>query len=188
MARKTIILGQNKLSYSKAIMQITGWTKKEFETQKRLMRYRVSNFNKATGSNLSAIEELFYKVRFEDKQKYYAAQGKPVLPLNALQQALQDIKTTHTQAGTISPYQMKIAREYIEKRYEGLAKAFTGANNIMEEMKAGKLSPAEANLMLSNFADNMRQLKDDNPMKWIEAHQNEDIGSPDDVEDAKALN
>ena len=177
MARKYTYLGQEKVSYSKAIKDITGWTQKEFETQKRLMRYRVANFNKATGSKLSAIEELFYKVRFEDKQKYYASKGKPVKELNALQQALQDIKTTTSKKG-LSPYQEKIAKEYIEKRYEGLAKAYKGANNIMEDLKNGKITTQEANKKLSDYADRMRQLKDEDPSKWVEMHESEEIGSP----------
>ena len=80
--RKLTILGQKRVSYSKAIREITGWTQKQFETQKRMMRYRVSKFNAFTGSNLSPIEQLFYKVRYENRKKYYEAQGKPVLPLN----------------------------------------------------------------------------------------------------------
>jgi hypothetical protein len=93
MARKNVILGQNSMSYSKAIREITGWTQKQFETQKRLMRYRVAKFNLITGSNLSPIEQLYYRVKYEDKKSYYISQGKEPAPLNIIQQAIQDMKT-----------------------------------------------------------------------------------------------
>lgn len=172
MARKKVILGQSEVSYSKAIKEITGWTQKQFETQKRLMRYRVANFNKATGSTLSPIEELYYRVKFEARQDYYRAKGKPVNDYNSLQQALKDIKTTQSKGG-ISPYQEKIARDYILKRYEGLGKAFKNAQNILDDLEAQKITPAEANKKLKAYADEMRQLKDEDPAKWVESHEDE---------------
>lgn len=178
MARKYTYLGQEKISYSKAIKNITGWTQKEFETQKRLMRYRVANFNKATGSKLSAIEELFYKVRFEDKQKYYASKGKETKELYPLQKALQDIKTTTSKKG-LSPYQEKIAKDYIVETYKGLAKTYTRADKVYQRLLNGEITPAQANRRLSVMARQMRQLKDEQPTKWIELHQTEEIGTND---------
>ena len=110
MSRKNVILGQNTMSYSKAIKEITGWTQKEFETQKRLMRYRVGKFNLITGSNLSPIEQLFYRVKYEDRKQYYISQGKEPAPLNIIQQTIQDMKT-----GNIN---LKIGSKSYNQSYE----------------------------------------------------------------------
>ena len=104
MSRKTVILGQDKMSYSQAIKKITGWSQKKFETEKRLMRYRVAKFNQLTGSHLSAIEELFYRVRFEDRQAYYKSKGKPVNDYNPLQTLLKNLKTGNVKANQIIKY------------------------------------------------------------------------------------
>lgn len=193
MARKTTILGQNRVSYSKAIREITGWTQKEFETQKRLMRQRVSKFNQLTGSNLSAIEQLFYRVRYEDKKKYYESKGKPIKPLNPLQQALEDMKTSRLpkstslkiENGKIVPATSKgfdrvysIAKDFIENRYEGLANNFPRAREILNRLKNDEITPAEANELLADFADEMRNAKSDDPLGWQEAHGDFEIGSP----------
>lgn len=185
MARKTVTLGQEKMSYSKAIQKITGWTKKKFETEKRLMRYRVANFNKLTGSNLSAIEELFYRVRFEDRQEYYRAKGKPVLDYNDLQKFFKNIKTGNAKElrlirverenGLIERMSAEqYAKEYIIKRYEGLAKNFTRANEILEDLKAGFITTQDANKKLGDFADEMRALKNNEETfeKWLNEHGN----------------
>lgn len=191
--RKYTILGQNRVSYSKAIREITGWTQKQFETQKRMMRYRVSKFNAYTGSNLSPIEQLFYKVRYEDKKKYYESQGKQPLPLNDLQQAFQDMKATPfsrkseliIKDGKYVPQQMKksdlqaynVAKDFIMKRYEGLANTYKEANEIMEELKAGNITPAEANKLLSDFADKARNMKNEDLTSWLDALNDDVQGS-----------
>ena len=191
--RKYTILGQNRVSYSKAIREITGWTQKEFETQKRMMRYRVSKFNAFTGSNLSPIEQLFYKVRYEDKKKYYESKGKQPLPLNDLQQAFQDMKATPfsrkseliIKDGKYVPQQMKksdlqaynVAKDFIMKRYEGLANTYKEASDIMEELKAGNITPAEANKLFSDFADKARNMKNEDLTSWLDALNDDVQGS-----------
>lgn len=191
--RKTTILGQKRVSYSKAILEITGWSKKEFETQKRLMRYRVSKFNAFTGSNLSPIEQLFYKVRYEARKAYYEAKGKPVLPLNDLQQAFQDMKATAftrktnlvMQNGKFVPAQMSkadlqafnVAKDFIIKRFEGLANAFPEANAIMQDLKNGVITPAEANKQLSDLAEKMRNVKNEDLSTWFDLHYDQENGS-----------
>lgn len=183
MARNTVILGQEKMSYSKAIRKITGWSQKKFETEKRLMRYRVANFNQLTGSKLSPIEELYYRVRFEDRQNYYKSKGKPVLDYNPLQQFFKNIKTGKadelrlikvTRQDGLVEYMtaQEYAKDYIIKRYEGLANNFTRAKEIIEELKAGLITTQDANKKLKDFAEEMRELKS-NPataLKWIEEH------------------
>ena len=188
--RKTVILGQKQMSYSKAIQEITGWDKKRFETEKRLMRYRVAKFNQATGSNLSPIEQLFYRVRFEDRQAYYKAQGKQVNDYNVLQSffknvktgkynPLQKIKYTDKDGTTVYTTLAEYGRHFVLDRYEGLGRSYSKAQAILDELKAGTIQPADANKLLAQFADDMRKLKNDPETfnDWVELHNNE-IGSP----------
>ena len=181
MARKTVILGQNKMSFSQAIRQITGWSQKKFETEKRLMRYRVANFNKLTGSKLSAIEELYYRVRFEDRQAYYKSKGKPLLDYNSLQEFFKNIKTGKadelrlikvTRQDGLVEYMtaQEYAKDYVINRYEGLARNFPKANEILEELKAGNITTQDANKKLQELAEEMRVLKNENPLAWIDLH------------------
>lgn len=181
MTRKTVILDQEKMSYSSAIRKITGWSQKKFETEKRLMRYRVANFNKLTGSKLSAIEELYYRVRFEDRQNYYKSKGKPLLDYNPLQQFFKNIKTGKADAlrlirvereGGLIEYMTasEYAKGYIIQRYEGLARNFPQANDILNDLRLGKISTQDANKKLQAFAEEMRVLKNDNPLAWIDLH------------------
>lgn len=179
MSRNSVILGQNKMSYSKAIREITGWTQKQFETQKRLMRYRVEKFNLMTGSKLSPIEQLFYKVRFEDKQAYYASQGKPVLELNPLQRAIAEMKTgklTLKQGSRALAQAEAVAKDFILERFEGLGKSFKEAGEILERLKEDDITPRQAKAELEDIAERMRNLKKTSPEEWIEAH-NENYGS-----------
>ena len=177
MAKRTkITLGQNSVSYSEAIRQITGWSKKEFETQKRLMRYRVKTFNEVTGSKLSAIEELYYKVRFDDKRAYYEAQGKKTLEYNELQQALLDLKTTYREGGT--ERQQELLQKYTLKRFEGLLKAYPQALAGYEaKLKNGEISTKEFQKVLEAYADKMHALQKDDPAQYLK-EKGRQVGSP----------
>ncbi len=163
-------------SYSQAIKEITGWTQKQFETQKRGMRYRVSNLNKLTGTRLSPIEELYYKVRYEDRAKYYASKNKEVFPPSRIQQALQDIKTTQVKTSP-SARQFETAKKYILERFEGLGKTYKYARDVLDKLDKGEISPKDANARLSQYSDVMRVLKSENPTSWASA-QDEEFGSP----------
>lgn len=155
-------------SYSRAIKEITGWTQKQFETQKRVMRYRVSNFNKATGANLSAIEELYYKVRYEDRAKYYASKGKDVLPPSPIQQALQDIKTTQSKTG-LTKGQFETAKKYLLDKFEGLGKTYKYARDVLDKLKSGEMTPTDAGKRLSQYAEAMKVMKTLSPATWLDA-------------------
>lgn len=172
----TSLLEKGFKSYSRAIREITGWTQKEFETQKREMRYRVSNLNKLAGTNLSPIEELYYKVRYEDKAKYYASKGKEVYEPSPIQRALQDIKTTKVKT-TPSAKQFETAKKYVFEKFEGLSKAYKDAGAIVDKLNKGEISPKEANEQLRNFANKMKVMKQENPTSWASA-QDEEFGSP----------
>lgn len=196
MARKTIILGQKQMSFSKAIQQITGWSKKEFETQKRLMRYRVQKFNYLTGSNLSAIEQLFYKVHYEAKRDYYVSKGYKPRPLNDLQQALQNMGASPTR--TKSPLKIingkviktyegmtkaekrayEVAQQFIEKRFDKFAQKYGKAGEIMDLLKNGLITPDEANRELSAYAEKVRNLKNEDISSWLDEVDDDTIGSP----------
>ena len=177
MAKKNIILEKTGFkSWSAGIKAITGWTQKEFETQKRVMRMRVANLNKLTGAHLSAIEELFYKVKYEDKAKYYASKGKDVLPQNPIQKALSEMTTTKDAKGMALEKQEEIARRFVLDKFEGLAKVYHGANSIRNDLILDKISPAEANARLTKYAGQLKVLKRDNPATWL-ALQDEEIGS-----------
>lgn len=183
--RKYVILGQQKTTISQAIREITGWTKKEFETQKRYMRYKVEKLNLLTGSNLSPIEQLYYNVRFKDLQKYYASQGKPVLELNPLQKALEKMKTGKLKLETdITKGRDKkayleaeaVAKEFILARFEGLGKAYDEAQAVLDQLKADEITANDAKAQLEEIAEKMRDLKQTSPEEYIEAH-NENYGS-----------
>lgn len=176
MAKRTkITLGQNSVSYSEAIRQITGWTNKEFETQKRLMRYRVRTFNEITGSNLSAIEELYYKVRFEDKRAYYEAQGKQTLEYNELQKALLDLKTTYRKGGT--ERQKEMLQEYTLQRFEGLLKAYPqDLAGYETKLKNGEISIKEFQTSMESYAEKMKTLWKTSPEDYLKA-KGRQIGS-----------
>lgn len=173
MSRKNVILGQNTMSYSKAIKEITGWTQKEFETQKRLMRYRVGKFNLITGSNLSPIEQLYYRVKYEDRKQYYITQGKEPAPLNIIQQTIQDMKTgnVNLKIGSKSYNQaIEIGKEFILNRFENFGKSFPKAQEILEQLRNGDITPRQAKTELEELAEDMRELKQNSPVEWIEAH------------------
>lgn len=177
MAKRTkITLGQNFVSYSEAIRQITGWTNKEFETQKRLMRYRVKTFNEITGSNLSAIEELYYKVRFDDKRAYYQSQGKQTLEYNELQQTLLDLKTTYRKGGT--ERQKEMLQEYTLKRFEGLVNAYSiDLKPFVDKLKNGTISINEFQLEMEAYASKMQELQKTDPAKYLK-EKGRQVGSP----------
>ena len=174
-SQKTILEKAGFKSFSQGIREITGWSQKEFETQKRVMRMRVSNFNKLMGTELSPIEELFYKVKAEDRAKYYVSQGKPVYPPSPIQQALQDIKTTKIK-GTPSTHQMEVARQYVFQKFEGLSNTYQKADNVMNDMLTGKISPQDANKKLTGIANEMKKLRSENVTTWASL-QDEDYGS-----------
>lgn len=163
-------------SYSQAIREITGWSKKEFETQKRVMRYRVSNFNKVTGSNLSAIEELYYKVRYEDRARYYASKGKEVYDPSLIQKTLKDIKTTPVK-NTISKNQSRVAKNYVLDKFEGLGKTYKYASDIIDKLKKDELTPRQANEKLKQYAEEMKVLKNKNPTSWLDAQDESYLSS-----------
>lgn len=152
-------------SYSQAIKEITGWDTKTFETQKRTMRMRVSNLNKLTGTNLSAIEELYYKVAYEDKAKYYASKGKPVYEPSPIQKALQDIKTTKIR-GVAGSKQYEVAQQYIFDKFGGLGQTYQKAGDVLDSLLEGSITPAEANKKLSKIANALKWLKNRNPTSW----------------------
>ena len=163
-------------SYSQAIREITGWSKKEFETQKREMRYRVSNFNKATGSNLSPIEELYYKVRYEDRARYYALKGKEVYEPSLIQKILKDIKTTPIK-NTLSKNQFRTAKNYVLDKFEGLGKTYKYASDIIDKLKKDELTPRQANEKLKQYAEEMKVLKSKNPTSWLDAQDESYLSS-----------
>lgn len=181
MARKKVYVGQEELTYSKAILKITGWTKKEFETQKRLMRYRVSTYNKAMHdandtNKLSAIEELYYKVKFEARRDYYESQGKPTLEYNSLQKLLLDLKTTHRKEPTEKQYEL--LKKFSEERFKKLVEHYPqDTKNIVQDFKNGKITLVEYNKKLGDFADEMRNLQKDNPAEYLK-RKGQQIGSP----------
>ena len=177
--RQYTILGQSKMTYSKAILELTGWDKKKFETEKRKMRYRVKTFNELTGASLSPIEQLYYRERFNARREYYTSKGYEPLEYNELQKALFDIKTTQAKSQKTISAQYERLKDYTLYRYEGLAKSYSKASDIYEKLKNNEISVLEANEQLSKFADDMRVLRDDNREKWIEAHDiTEQIGTP----------
>ncbi len=152
-------------SYSQAIREITGWDTKTFETQKRTMRMRVSNLNKLAGTNLSAIEELYYKVAYEDKAKYYASQGRPVYEMSPIQRALQDIKTTKVKTVEGSR-QYEIARQYVFDKFSGLGTTYQKASAVLDDLLTGNVTPAEANKKLSKIANALKWIKNKSPQSW----------------------
>ena len=184
-SKRLVLLGQDEVSFSKAIKEITQWDAKKFETEKRLMRQRVSNFNALTGSNLSPIEELYFKVRFEAQRDYYASKGKQVLPFNELQTAIRDMSTSKIKdvafeellTGGIENVKSKtfekqyqIAKNYILSRYDGLGRNFPEAQEILNQLENDEITTIEANDKLQKYAEEMRNLKDENPLKWLEKH------------------
>lgn len=172
--RKYVYIGQEKLTYSKAILKITGWTEKQFETQKRLMRYRVNTYNKAMGAKMSAIEELYYKVSFEAKQEYYRSKGKKTLEYNSIQQLLQDLKTTH---GKLTARQEKLLNEFSLKRFDGLIKNYPQSTaKMVQDFKDGKLTLAQFNKKMGDFADHMRDLQKNNVEQYLK-EKGQQIGS-----------
>ena len=184
MAKKTNLMLQQSgfKSWSQGIREITGWTQKEFETQKRLMRMRVSNLNKITGTNLSAIEELFYKVKYEDRAKYYASKGKEVLPQNAIQKALSEMTTTKVitnKKGDVTKVmsrQQDIAKQFVMDKFEGLARTYKNVNETMQKLKNDEITIKEANEIMKKQADELKVLKRDNPTTWL-SMQDEEFGS-----------
>ena len=190
--RKYVSIGQETMSLSKAIKEITGWNTKKFETEKRLMRQRVSNFNMLTGANLSPIEELYFKAKFQAQREYYASKGKQVKPFNELQTAIRDMSTSKISNASIDQFttggieavkskafkrQYEIAKDYILSRYEGLGRNFVEAQRILDDLEADRITTMEANKQLQDFAEEMRNLKDENPLKWQDMH-GDTIDSP----------
>jgi len=190
--RKYVLLGQKTLSLSSAIKELTGWNTKKFETEKRLMRQRISNFNILTGSNLSPIEELYYKAKFQAQREYYASKGKEVKPFNELQTAIRDMSTSKLSNIAIDDFatggienvkskafqrQYEIAKDYILSRFEGLGRNFVEAQRILDALENDEITTMEANKQLQDFAEEMRQLKDENPLKWQDMH-GDTIDSP----------
>ena len=170
MARKNTTLGQESVSYSKAIREITGWSKKEFETQKRLMRYRVAKFNAVTGSNLSPIEQLYYRVKYEDRKAYYISKGKEPAPLNVIQRAIASMKTGKLTPGKQSYKEAyEAGAKFISERFEHFGQAFPKGQAILDAMNAGEITPAYAKKKLEELAEEMRELKEKSPNDYIEA-------------------
>lgn len=175
-SKNTILEKTGFKSWSQGIREISGWTQKEFETQKRVMRMRVANLNKLTGANLSAIEELFYKVKYEDRAKYYASKNKTVLPQNPIQKALSEMTTTKNAKGLALEKQEEIARNFVLDKFEGLAKVYKGADNIRNDLILDTITPKEANERLTAYAEQLKVLKRESPASWL-ALQDEEIGS-----------
>lgn len=174
-SQKTILEKTGFKSFSQGIREITGWSQKEFETQKRVMRMRVSNLNKVAGTNLSAIEELFYKVKYEDRAKYYASKGKEVYEPSPIQKALQDIKTTKVKT-TPSARQMEVAKKYVFDKFEGLSKTYKNANEVMQKLNNGEITPKEANDQLTKVANDLKVLRKNDVASWA-SQQDENYGS-----------
>ena len=163
-------------SFSQAIREITGWDKKTFETQKRVMRMRVSNLNKLTGRNFSAIEELYYKVKYEDKKAYYESKGKEVFEKSPIQKALEKMTTTKIKNGAASQKQIDIANNYVKSKFEGLSKSYPQAKSIIDKLEKGEITAEAADKQLADFGDKMKVLKRENPLTWA-SMQDEETGS-----------
>lgn len=169
-------------SFSQGIREITGWTQKEFETQKRVMRMKVANLNKLTGAKLSAIEELFYKVKYEDKAKYYVSKGKAVLPQNAIQKALSEMSTTKVitnkqgEVLKVMSRQQNIAKQFVMDKFEGLARTYKNVNETMQKLKNDEITIEEANNIMKKQAEDLKVLKRDKPVTWLSL-QDEEYGS-----------
>lgn len=164
-------------SFSQAIKEITGWDKKTFETQKRVMRMRVSNLNKLTGKKFSAIEELYYKVKYEDKKAYYESKGKQVFDKSPIQKALEDMTTTKIKNDKATKKQSEVASNYVKSKFEGLAKTYKGARDILDKLDKGEISIEEADNALAKFGNDMKTLKNEDPLTWA-SMQDEEAGSP----------
>jgi hypothetical protein len=179
MSRKNnLILQQSGYkSFSRAIRDITGWDVKKFETEKRLMRYRVSNLNKLTGANLSPIEELYYRVKREAREAYYKSKGQEIFAPSPIQKALAEIKTTKVNVAKVSARQDAIAKKYVQEKFEGFGRTYKQAGAILERLKNGEISAKEANKMLADYANKMKVLKREDPLTWA-TMQDEEIGSP----------
>ena len=166
-ARKYVYLGQKRMSYSAAIREITGLSGKEFDTLKRVYRQRVTKFNKLTGSNLKPIEELFYKVRFEDKRNFYQSMGKEIKDYNSLQSAIMNISSSKK----ISLKDIETARNDVMQRFKGLSEANNAGRAIMETLKNASPDDAAAVKKASEdfkqLADVMHDLKKNQPLDYI---------------------
>ena len=179
MKRKQVILGQRKMSYSAAIREITGMSGKEFDTLKRVYRQRVKKFNELTGSKLSAIEELYYRVRFEDKREFYKSIGKEAKDYNSLQKSILNISSSKK----ITEKDIQIAKEDIMQRFEGLANSNNRGRAIMEELKNAAPNDASALKKASDsfkqLADIMHDLKEKQPLEYVSnAEYGNIIGTP----------
>ena len=165
--RKYVYLGQKKLSYSAAIREITGMSGKEFDTLKRVYRQRVKKFNELTGSKLSAIEELYYRVRFEDKRKFYQSIGKETKDYNSLQESILNISSSKK----ITAKDIQIARNDVMQRFAGLSQSNNKGRLIMEELQNANPNDVAAVKKAADefkkLADIMHDLKENQPLEYI---------------------
>lgn len=127
-------------SYAKRTREITGLSKEQYTKEYDVFKIRVRNYNRATGSNLSASEQFYY---YKKQMHYQLTHGATEQQAKAtLFDRLADISKTTAQAiskrkfdANAENIQRKIAQstdiiEHLKTRYRGILDGDTKLTTI----------------------------------------------------------
>ena len=130
---------------SKSIMKEFGLTRKEFRSQYEVFRRKVSNFNRVTGTNYSAIDEFRYSLKF---------------PKNA---TIQSIQSTSSALGSVSKRTLSAGETYIKNRYSGLINSSPILQQKVNQIGKNGYTVKDFDRDARQVAENLRTARSKNP-------------------------
>lgn len=155
------------MTYKQKTQKITGWSDREYNLKYDVFRNRVKNFNRATGSNYSASQYLYYS------QKYPDTDNTPNI--------LKEIKSFSASNTTsqLSLRQQEIALQSVTRQFgehyipgtdfklEGLINKSDTAKGIYDDyvtlINNGEATAADLNRALAAYADDLHERQKNDP-------------------------
>lgn len=139
-------------SFKQQIIQMTGMSDAEYRREYTRYAARVRNFNRATGSNVSAAKAFYNSKKYANN-------------LSQLQEAIQATPATRAHRARtesdphdpVSAHVLKQAESYIYKAWSGAISKSTAVHSLWEEYKRGNITLAEFEKRANQWSKERRE-------------------------------
>lgn len=140
------------------IQELTGWSTSEYQKKYDIIRNRLRNYQKVTGTHKEErVNEFIYKVE-RAKKKY----GKDYIPSDYVSSVLGftasstgKVSESDTGVSGVSAKRLKELSKVEFRRHEGLIAVSKTAHGIVADYEAGKISLSEAEKRLKAYGDTL---------------------------------
>jgi hypothetical protein len=133
-------------SYKSEILKLTGWSESEYKREYNRYRARVQNYNRAAGANASPQKMFYYAQKYKDD-------------LSVTQRQIAQLPTTRPKSagGKLSTPTAKLGADIAANAWLNLAAKSPRVARAIDDMRAGKITPAELNAIANEVLDTTKQ-------------------------------